>query len=956
MKLFYYSTILIVILVTAFLAFFVIRLFFIPAQKPVSKLSLAEVGGGDANSGIQWVADAHSMNYFSGSGNKADLLFFRDQKSFLNENFTEISGKVLFFEQLFSQVSESQYDRTRLEYLTGVNYSGFSGATYEDLGDRSNLPEKVVALYESSTGMPWNYFGEGIVLSDETTVIVLRRGIDYSGSMQLLAENKKINYQGIFEITESNENTLASFSIPLKAAGKMIFEKFGLPSTFSAAYKIERNLYEAYYLAGNFSAVQIPLHPASAQLASLMRNKLIYSSFTNEEVYWRWYYPFLEQIIETDSEKKGSNQELVSIKLPEKTVSFSVSAREIFITDSESTRSFFIKGVNLGAALPGRYFTEFPDDKKVYLQWFKDISGLNVNTIRIYTLLPPVFYQALFEYNHQNVKPLYLLQEIWPEEHPQNSNLLDEAYNDAYHQEIEYVVHAIHGNIQVPTRSYRSYGVYAYDVSPYLLGYLVGRELEPEEVLETDRINEGSSFKGDYFYSFEGASPSESWLAASCDYAMLVEESNYHNKPLIGIVSWPTLDPLVHPSEWVVENVEPFNDKAVVNINHIGVETEKVSGFFGAYHIYPNYPDFMNNETAYAAYEDDQGSFNYGGYLQEFMKQHTRYPAVIAEYGISTSSLTAHLNPDGLNHGGLSETQQAEGIIRMTETIRREEYSGAIIFEWMDEWAKKTWTTEYYMIPYDRHVFWHNVIDPEQNYGLMAYKVSDPELSQVYSAAEPKGQIENVSVGQNEEYIEIQLTCTIECREIQPVSLAISTYEEAGEPQPVWEFYVNIDDHPQLLVNPGYNWLKGAFASALTDFSEFEPLTVVTNAGYLLEDGSLAPELSQNYGALQIGGFLNNENQVSFDGNVLKIRLPYSLIGFSDPSSKTILFDKKVFVPSAIDQIGVRQTDALLLRVIPSEGKPIEVQYPLSEWELPQYSSRLKDSFESLTEYFGNLK
>jgi hypothetical protein len=39
----------------------------------------------------------------------------------------------------------------------------------------------------------------------------------------------------------------------------------------------------------------------------------------------------------------------------------------------------------------------------------------------------------------------------------------------------------------------------------------------------------------------------------------------------------------------------------------------------------------------------------------------------------------------------------------MTEAIVNEGIRERSSFEWMDEWAKKTWTTEFYMIPYERH-------------------------------------------------------------------------------------------------------------------------------------------------------------------------------------------------------------------------------------------------------------
>ncbi len=956
MKVFYYLTLLVVVVVTAGIVLAALQFMVPPADLPAAQVSLVELGVNRPSPAIDWIASAEKAAYASADDQAADVQIFKNPAAFSQENLARIDGKILVFESLFNQISESPYDQKRLEYLTGIDYSGFAGATYEDLADQANLPARLITLFESSTGQPWQFFGEGIVLSDGASVIVLRRGVDYSGSIQLLADGMKINFQGVFEITTSSEKPLATFSIPLTKAGQARFAEAGLPAVFPAAYYIPRNLFEAYYLAGNFSSVETPLPAANTALMKVMAHKLLYSNFSNEEVFWRWYAPFFSKVLGATAQKNTAHETLISKVEPERPYVFSVTGREIMLTHEGTSQPFFITGVNLGVALPGRYFTEFPTEKQVYFQWFESISRLNVNTIRVYTLLPPVFYQTLYEFNQNNEQPLFLLQEIWPEEHPQDSNLLDEAYVDSYHQEIVNVVHAVHGNIQIPERQYRAYGIYAYDVSPYLLGYLVGRELEPEEVLETDRLNQGFQFEGDYFFTLPDASPSESWLAASCDFTMTLEADSYHNQPLLGIVSWPTLDPLDHPSEWVSQDVAPYNDKAVVDIDHIGVRSDKVAGFFGAYHIYPNYPDFMNNQETYADYSDEQGSFRYGGYLREFIQQHTRYPAVVAEYGISTSSVTAHLNPDGLDHGGLTEAQQMEGILRMTEAIRDEAYSGAIIFEWMDEWAKKTWTTEFYMIPYERHVFWHNVLDPEQNYGLLAYDPPDPVMNEVYTASSAGEVVQQILIGQNEEYLQIQLTCKTDCTRSEPFSLALSTYALSGETEPVWEFLVDLGESPEVRVNPGYHWLKGRFATAPAEFSDYESLVMVTNAGYRMEDGNLAPEQTQNLGQLSLGAFDNLENQVLMNGDQITVRLPYGLIAFSDPSSKTVLYDERQFVPDGVDQIGVRQTDEILVQVMQADTPLTLARFELTGWEQPQYTPRLKDGFDGLADYFASLK
>jgi hypothetical protein len=104
---------------------------------------------------------------------------------------------------------------------------------------------------------------------------------------------------------------------------------------------------------------------------------------------------------------------------------FQADSERLYIIDAKP-EPFFIKGVNLGAALPGRAFTEFPQEKETYSKWLSQMASLNVNTVRVYTLLPPAFYQAFYKYNaEQKSKPLYLLQEIWPEEKPEGNNYPD---------------------------------------------------------------------------------------------------------------------------------------------------------------------------------------------------------------------------------------------------------------------------------------------------------------------------------------------------------------------------------------------------------------------------------------------------------------------------------------------------------------------------------------------------
>ena len=57
--------------------------------------------------------------------------------------------------------------------------------------------------------------------------------------------------------------------------------------------------------------------------------------------------------------------------------------------DAGSSRPLFVKGVNMGVALPGRFPAEFPQDESVYASLLHDVAGMGANAVRLYTLLPP---------------------------------------------------------------------------------------------------------------------------------------------------------------------------------------------------------------------------------------------------------------------------------------------------------------------------------------------------------------------------------------------------------------------------------------------------------------------------------------------------------------------------------------------------------------------------------------
>ena len=648
------------------------------------------------------------------------------------------------------------------------------------------------------------------------------------------------------------------------------------------------------------------------------------------------------------------------------------------VLENGKWQPFFVKGVNIGTALPGKWFTEFPNDEKIYLNWLEKIGQMNANCIRIYTLLPPEFYNALKSYNDSHPDtPLWLLQEIWPEENPTGKDYLEKDYVEAYFQEIEYGVDAIHGQAYIAPRKGRAYGIYTSDISKYLLAYLVGRELEPDEVITTNHNNSGFSYKGEYFSSTAAASPCEAWLAMNCDYLAKYEEEHYASLHPVAIVSWPTLDVKEHDSEWnkLGKKSLEYNDKVSIDINNISCESKMKAGFLGAYHIYPNYPDFMNNESKYNDYQDEQGRLRYGGYLQEFMEGHNKYPALVAEFGLATGMGTAHLSPDGLNHGGLTEEQQGKGIVRMMQAIKKEGYAGAIIFEWLDEWAKKTWTTEPFMIPYERHVLWHNAIDPEQNYGLLAIEPQSSKAPPVIKRG--NGQIKSITLNYDARFLYLKLDLFKKPDfSKEKLLIALDTYNrEKGEFR--FDPAINISapsgaeflldfSGPQsarMLVHPGYNASQNRFSSYASSQGLFEEIRPLISRDRVDKNGNPIAALYENASQLNYGTFDSNSyNHWYFADSTLYIRLPWGRLNFSDPSSLMVLNDSNPAEEASRDTLGTQKTDGIIISALYYDFDNQQVidllssdLYKWEQWELPAYSERLKKSYFIIQEYFKNI-
>ncbi len=404
-------------------------------------------------------------------------------------------------------------------------------------------------------------------------------------------------------------------------------------------------------------------------------------------------------------------------------------------------RPFWIKAVNLGAALPGKHPSEFPPDDGTYEQWIRDLAEVGANTVRVYTVHPPHFYRALHAWNVAHPEaPLWMIHGVWTELPPgkKEENYDNPAWHAAFLTEMQQVVDIVHGSAAVTERPGHASGLYTADLSQWTLGYIIGREWEPFSVEAfAQRYPTRTSFSGRYL-RVAGGNAVDVWLATVADSMISYEMARWNAQRPLAYTNWPTLDPLTHPtessraeeSEWqrrrgertAEPSLEYDNDAIALDARVMSATAAYRAGLFASFHAYPYYPDFMVLDPSYAQASSPEGASHFFGYLRELIAHHGDQPVVISEVGVPSSRGNAHLQPQGWNHGGHDEQAQAAINARLTRDIAASGAAGVGIFALLDEWFKKNWMVIDFEQPLERNRLWLNALDPEQNYGLLAMR------------------------------------------------------------------------------------------------------------------------------------------------------------------------------------------------------------------------------------------
>lgn len=385
---------------------------------------------------------------------------------------------------------------------------------------------------------------------------------------------------------------------------------------------------------------------------------------------------------------------------------------------------FEVRGIQLSAFHPGYEKNRSGVNQNDVLTWLQTIADIGANTLLIPYLQPPAFYSALYDFNLNRDNPLYILHSIPID--AQTAMVFYNAYQpevvDNMWADIRATVDALHGSGLLLDNSRHHNGIYLKDVSPYVLGYVLGDNTSAEVVtLTNQRFPANTSFVGDH-YSVENGNAFSCFVAQSLDYIHEYELSRYGTVSLYSYISTPETDPLDHRLETNITKNASIDLEGITPISGVG------QSLMVCYSAHPNSPDFTDYEDSDSPrLLEDHEQGGYMTYLKRLVQCHS-LPVVITSTGIPASRGISRVDlDDGYDRGGLTEEEQGALLVRMLSEIDAAGCAGAVIQSFKDDWGL---TSSFNMRDYvdsDTTSYWQDAQASDESFGLLEFVAGKDE-------------------------------------------------------------------------------------------------------------------------------------------------------------------------------------------------------------------------------------
>ncbi len=674
------------------------------------------------------------------------------------------------------------------------------------------------------------------------------------------------------------------------------------------------------------------------------------------------------------------------------TVQQKIENKTIYIANEEGEYdAFIIKGVDLASSIPGHRANDYMVDSETWQRWFAQIQEMGANTIRIYTIYNDVFYNAFYEYNAGREKPLYLLQGIQVSDYANNSS--QDAYSSEFYgllkKDAMDAVDVIHGKKNISINSMKGSGTYRKNVSPWVIGYLVGNEWNSGTIAYTNQNSSyETSYEGTYFTTTKEATAFEAMLAKVMDDMVSYESNKYKMQRLISFVNDPQNDPFEYEL-FYARQLDKFNH---MDAEHIVPTGELKSGYFASYRLYEYRPEFMKylkneqNEKITAILQDINQDYYYDGYTKLLADYHS-IPVVITSYGFSSSRGTDEVE------GPMTEVEQGQAIIATYHDIVASGCNGAFINSWQDSWERRTWNTAYAVDVMESYRF-HDKQTIGQGYGLLSFDLGSLEDT-TYVDGDASEWSKKDQVMNNEEgsisvrYDAAYLYLLVEKKglsENTPIYLPIDTTPKSGSTRSdklklnferEADFLLSFDgrNNSRLLVQARYESVRANYLTQITgedpyvsypdkESNEFVPIQMICKNDKLMSEHMTVEEVEKvrlydthETGKLTLGNGNPNSKEYNsladfcYGTDLVEVRIPWQLLNFYNPADMLIHAD--YYQNYGIE--GIKTEELYVGLGEPNRKQPMPMaKVKLSGWHGKiSYHERLKQSYYIVQESWG---
>jgi hypothetical protein len=583
-----------------------------------------------------------------------------------------------------------------------------------------------------------------------------------------------------------------------------------------------------------------------------------------------------------------------------------------------------------------------------------------------------------------------------------------------FRSEISDAVRVVHGDADIPERPGHASGRYGADVSAYMLGWIVGTEWYPYAVKVTDDANPSAPlFSGEYFRAKEDATPFESWLASMLE-VLAEKEMEYGWQHPVALSNWPTTDPLSHPDE--PNEQEDLVSVDPMHVEPTSAWKAGYFASYHIYPAYPDFmryeEKYQNYHTAegkrdpYAGYLNELRAHHEGiplmateygtssargmahrGSLGRNQGMHTE-----EEQGRINAELLDDIYDEGLD-GAILFSWQDEwfkfawntGDLEVPANRRpmwlnrltNEQNYGVIATE-PGESGEETIHLD------GKSNDWDDRADDQGGFKGFVKRLSDRVLGRVPEVRQRRYEDFDLTVSHDEAYVYLLLqkrkgkwdfsdeVLNVGFGTLPGGSLKADKAPGVDFPGGI-QFLLQLEGEKDshLWINSAYDphtWLYGAQLDYMPDpeiekdprAGVFLPWRLALNRPLELpQSGRKIPFEDYEVGRMNFG--ITDPSHPEFDsladwyaeGDVLEIRIPWTLLGYTDPS--TLRVWDYPYEADSVEAVRIEN-----LRVYPAVrpgggARPADIDpltYTWEGWEQPTYHERRKESYAILSKAF----